>query len=163
MKQNQTQDTFTIVQIGQVRRENGRIYLAIDEPYRPALKQLEHFGYVQVLWWFSHFQDDAYRQVLESKPPYDVDAPVTGVFASRSPVRPNPIALTTTQVLNVDHDLGTVDVGNIDAFDGTPIVDLKAYFPVCDRVQTIEVPAWVAHWPEWLPEEGIGLAEGEEA
>lgn len=158
----QTQATFSIVQIGQVRRENRRIALAIDEPYRPALKQLEHFGYVQVLWWFNQFQDDYYRQVLESKPPYDKDAPVTGVFASRSPVRPNPIGLTTVQVLSVDHAAGTVEIGNIDAFDGTPIVDLKAYFPICDRVQAIKVPEWVAHWPEWLPEEGMGLAEGEE-
>ena len=83
MEQNQIQDTFTLVQIGQVKRENGRIYLAIDKPYRPALKQLEHFGYVQVFWWFSYFQDDEYRQVLESKPPYDVDAPVTGITSSK--------------------------------------------------------------------------------
>ena len=40
--------------------------------------------------------------------------------------------------------------------------ELKAYFPVCDRVQAIKVPDWIAHWPEWLPEEGMGLAEGEE-
>jgi tRNA-Thr(GGU) m(6)t(6)A37 methyltransferase TsaA len=159
----QKQATFSIVQIGQVMRENGHTYLAIDAPYRPALKQLEHFGYVQVLWWFSQFQDDYYRQVLESKPPYDKDAPVTGVFASRSPVRPNPIALTTAEVLDVDQENGLVQIGNIDAFDDTPILDLKAYFPVCDRVRAIVVPEWVAHWPEWLPEEGMGLEEGEAA
>jgi tRNA-Thr(GGU) m(6)t(6)A37 methyltransferase TsaA len=156
------QETFRIVQVGQVKRENGRITLAIDEPYRPALKQLEHFGYVQVLWWFSDSQDERSRQVLESKPPYGKDVPVTGVFASRWPERPNPIALTTTQVLDVNHEEGMVDVGNIDAFDGSPIVDLKPYFPICDRVKTIKVPEWVAHWPEWMPEDGMGLAEGEE-
>jgi tRNA-Thr(GGU) m(6)t(6)A37 methyltransferase TsaA len=158
----QKQQTFSIVQVGQVKRENGRIYLAIDEPYRPALKQLGHFGHIHVLWWFSGSQDDQSREVLESKPPYGKDVPMTGVFASRWPERPNPIALTTTQVRQVNHEEGTVDIGNIDAFDGTPILDLKPYFPVCDRVKSIKVPAWVAHWPEWMPEEGMGLAKGEE-
>lgn len=156
------QKTFSIVQVGQVKRENGRIYLAIDEPYRPALKQLEHYGYVQVLWWFSQSQDSDSRQVLQSKPPYGQDVPMTGVFASRWPERPNPIALTTVQVLRVNHAEGTVDVGDIDAFDRTPILDLKPYFPVCDRVKEIKVPEWVADWPEWMPEAGMGLPEGQE-
>jgi tRNA (Thr-GGU) A37 N-methylase len=94
----QRQPTFSIVQVGQIRRENGRIYLAIDEPYRPALKQLEHLGYVQVLWWFSQSADGPSRHVLESKPPYGGDVPVTRVFASRWPERPNPIALTTAHL-----------------------------------------------------------------
>ena len=45
--------------------------------------------------------------------------------------------------------------------DGTRIVDLKAYFPVCDRVQEAKIPQWLAGWPEWMPENGIGLEEGE--
>lgn len=158
----QKQRAFSIVQVGQIKRENGRIYLAIDEPYWPGLRQLEHFGYVQVLWWFSGSQDEDSRQVLQSKPPCGKDVPITGVFASRWPERPNPIGLTTAQVLEVNHEEGTVDVGNIDASDGTPIVDLKAYLPVCDRVKAIKVPEWIAHWPEWMPEEGMGLAKGEE-
>jgi tRNA-Thr(GGU) m(6)t(6)A37 methyltransferase TsaA len=162
MKSERKQKSFNIIEVGQIKRQNGRIYLAIDEPYRPALKQLEHFGYVQVLWWFNRSQDDRSRQVLESKPPYGKDVPVTGVFASRWPERPNPIALTTAQVLQVDHEKGIVDVGNMDAYDGTPIVDLKAYIPVCDRARAIKVPEWIAHWPEWMPEGGMGLAEGEE-
>jgi hypothetical protein len=79
--------TFHLTLIGQVKRENGPIYLAIDERYRPARKQLGHFGYVHVLWWFSRYQDGERRQVLESKPPYGEDVPVTGVFASRYPTR----------------------------------------------------------------------------
>jgi tRNA (Thr-GGU) A37 N-methylase len=83
----------------------------IDEPYRPALKQLEHYGHVQVLWWFSRSQDEHSRQILESTPPYGKDVPVAGVFAPRWPQRPNPIVLTTTQVLSVNHEEGTVDLG----------------------------------------------------
>jgi tRNA-Thr(GGU) m(6)t(6)A37 methyltransferase TsaA len=157
----QSQQTFRLTQIGQVKREDGRIYLAIDEPYRPELKQLGHFGYVHVLWWFSRYQDEQHRRVLQSKPPYGEDVPVTGVFASRYPMRPNPIGLTTVQVLGVDAQEGNVEVGNMDAFDGTPIVDLKPYIPLCDRVRETEVPPWIAHWPQWISEGGMGLAQGE--
>ncbi len=48
-------------------------------------------------------------------------------------------------------------IADIDAYDGTPLVDLKAYFPVCDRVQEARIPEWLAGWPEWMPEEGLGL------
>jgi predicted transcriptional regulator YdeE len=47
-------------------------------------------------------------------------------------------------------------VGDIDAVDGTPLVDLKGYFCVCDRVQKARLPAWLEGWPEWMPENGIG-------
>ena len=123
------------------------------------MKELEQFSHVLVFWWFSEFQENEYRQVVQNVPPYE--APVTGVFASRSPVRPNPIGLTTAKILNVDHDRGLVEIANIDAFDDTPIIDLKAYIPVCDRVQAVSVPAWFADWPEWMPPEGLGLEENE--
>ena len=48
-------------------------------------------------------------------------------------------------------------VADIDAYDGTPIVDLKACFPVCERVKEAYIPEWLSDWPEWMPEEGIGL------
>jgi tRNA-Thr(GGU) m(6)t(6)A37 methyltransferase TsaA len=153
-------ETLKIFPIGRVRREDGRTYLEIFQPYVPALKELEHFGHVQVFWWFSEFDDDMYREIMQSDhAPYE--APTLGVFACRSPVRPNPIALTTAQVLNVDHQKGLVEIVNIDAFDDTPIIDLKSYFPVSDRVEKVRVPPWAADWPQWLPEEGMGLEDGE--
>ncbi len=48
-------------------------------------------------------------------------------------------------------------VADIDAFDGTQILDLKPYIPVCDRVRKANIPDWLAGWPEWLPEQGLGL------
>jgi len=79
------------------------------------------------------------------------------VFATRAEYRPNPIAMTTCKILNVDEIMGIVKVADIDAYDDTPIVDLKAYFPVCDRVKRTRIPEWLSDWPEWMPEEGIGL------
>ncbi len=79
------------------------------------------------------------------------------MFATRSEYRPNPIAMTTCTIRSVDEEAGVVHVGDIDAYDGTPVLDLKAYFPVCDRVEGVRVAEWAADWPESMPEEGLGL------
>lgn len=87
------------------------------------------------------------------------EAPVLGVFACRAPMRPNPVGLTTARVLHVDRDAGRVEIADIDAYDGTPVLDLKAYMPFCDRVRSVRVPDWAAGWPQWMPEDGLGLEE----
>ncbi|GAH11618.1 unnamed protein product, partial [marine sediment metagenome] len=68
--------------------------------------------------------------------------------------RPNPIAITTTNILNVNQRKGEVKVGGLDAFNGTPIVDIKAYFPMCDRIRDCYIAPWLKDWPEWM-EDGI--------
>jgi tRNA-Thr(GGU) m(6)t(6)A37 methyltransferase TsaA len=153
-----TQETYTIFPVGYIKRQDGRVYLQISPPYIPALKEIEQFSHVQVLWWFSEFQDSIYRQATQSDhAPYD--APVLGIFACRSPVRPNPIGLTTARIIDVLPEAGIVEIADLDAFDGTPILDLKPYFPSCDRVKDARLPAWAADWPEWLPENGLGLED----
>ncbi|NIP34428.1 MAG: tRNA (N6-threonylcarbamoyladenosine(37)-N6)-methyltransferase TrmO, partial [Thermoplasmata archaeon] len=57
----------------------------------------------------------------------------------------------------MDVECGVVRVNDVDALDGSPIIDLKAYFPVLDRVRDATIPDYLEGWPEWLPEEGIGL------
>ena len=154
------QPVFEVFPVGFVRRDDERTYLELLEPYVPALKELERFSHVQVFWWFREFDDEKYRSVTQSDhAPYD--APTLGVFACRSPVRPNPIALTTAEIVGVDHGAGVVEIVNIEAFDGTPVLDLKPYIPSCDRVKDVRVAEWAADWPQWLPEEGQGLEEGE--
>ncbi|MCP4544360.1 MAG: SAM-dependent methyltransferase [Chloroflexi bacterium] len=149
---------FEIFPVGHVRRDNGRTYIEILKAYAPALKELEQFSHVQVFWWFSEYQDDVYRGITQSEhAPYD--APTLGMFACRSPVRPNPIGLSTTKVLNVDHDAGEVEITSIDTFDDTPVLDLKPYIPVCDRLQNVNVPDWASDWPEWAPDEGPKLED----
>lgn len=146
--------------IGKVRRDGTQIQLEIAEPYRPALKQLEHFSHVMVFWWADQFDTEEYRSMLQSHPPY-AEEHLTGVFATRSPYRPNPIAMTTCPLVAIDEEQGLLTVSDIDAFDGTAILDLKAYFPVCDRVQEAHIPEWLADWPDWMPEAGQGLMEWE--
>ncbi len=148
---------YTIFTIGLVRREPARIILAVEERFRPALKELERFSHAIVLWWFSEFEADHYRTVLRSQPPYE--APVTGVFGSRSPLRPNPIGLSVVPLVAVNQSSGEVEIAGIDARDGTPVLDIKPYYPCCDRVRECRTPEWAAGWGEWLPDEGLALEE----
>jgi tRNA-Thr(GGU) m(6)t(6)A37 methyltransferase TsaA len=154
--QKQHQETFKIYPIGQVRRSDDGVVLEIEAPFRPALKQLDKFSHVMVFWWADQFDTDEYRTMLQTEPPY-ARGHLTGVFATRAPYRPNPIAMTTCPIVEVDEEAGRVTVANLDAFDGTHIVDLKAYFPVCDRVEDAHIPEWLADWPDWMPDEGIDL------
>ena len=151
-----TQFFYRVYPVGTVRRGANETRLEILEPFRPALLGLEGFSHVIVLWWAHNHDDDQSRARLQTYPPYTQDH-LMGVFATRAPYRPNPIALTTCKLLGVDKESGIVQVASIDALDGTPILDLKAYFPVSDRVRVACIPAWLTGWPEWMPEEGLGL------
>ena len=73
-----------------------------------------------------------------------------GIFATRSPIRPNPIALTAVEKLHIDYEKGVVQIAYIDANDGSPVLDIKPYTPSLDRIEAPEVPAWCAHWPKSL-------------
>jgi len=86
-----------------------------------------------------------YRSKTQVKPFY-AEKVLTGIFATRSPYRPNPIGISVCKVIDVDEAEGVVVVPEIDAYDGTEILDLKAYFPVADMVADARIP-------EWLPEE----------
>jgi len=150
------QDNYQIYPIGFVRRDDNSVQLQIREAFRPALKQLNHFSHVNVFWWANECDNEALRNTLQTNPPYAEDKR-TGVFACRSEYRPNPIAMTVCKILEVNEKAGTVRINNIDAVNNSPILDLKAYFPVTDRVKAAQIPDWLDGWPEWLPEEGIGL------
>ncbi|MDP2797234.1 MAG: tRNA (N6-threonylcarbamoyladenosine(37)-N6)-methyltransferase TrmO [Methanoregula sp.] len=93
--------------------------IVIDELYLPALYQLEGSKHLWVLCWF----DRADRTVLRAIPPGT--SAEKGVFAIRSPDRPNPISLCMVDLLEVKD--GILKVRGLDAFDGTPVIDIKMY------------------------------------
>lgn len=71
-----------------------------------------------------------------------------GIFATRSPVRPNPIALTTSQIIYINYETGMIQVAYIDANNNSPVIDLKPYTPSFDRIENPIVPKWCSHWPK---------------
>jgi tRNA-Thr(GGU) m(6)t(6)A37 methyltransferase TsaA len=141
--------TYEVHPIGYVRSAESGSYLEVLEPFRPALKQLDQFSHVIVVWWADRHDDEQSRSMMQCKPPYAADK-LTGVFACRAEYRPNPVAITVCKMVTVDDAQGVIPVEYIDAYDGTPILDLKAYFPVCDRVRDARMPEWLSGWPEWV-------------
>jgi tRNA-Thr(GGU) m(6)t(6)A37 methyltransferase TsaA len=93
--------------------------IVIDEHYRSALWQIEGRKHLWVLCWF----DRADRTVLRATPPGTTAE--KGVFAIRSPDRPNPISLCMVDLLEVNG--GVLKVRGLDAFNGTPVIDIKVY------------------------------------
>jgi tRNA-Thr(GGU) m(6)t(6)A37 methyltransferase TsaA len=100
--------------------------IAVDERWAPALRELETCSHVVVLYWMHQARRDL---VLQSPRHYAVQR---GTFSLRSPVRPNPIALSVAQLLSVAGR--ELTVRGLDCLDGTPLVDLKPYFASTDSV-----------------------------
>ena len=123
-----TRDTPRPKNPREARERGGAARLEIGAAYRPALLGLERFSHVVVLAWLH----EADRRALVIHPPH-ADAP-RGVFALRSPVRPNPIGLTVARLLKVNAEAGIVEIDAIDFLDGTPLIDVKPYRPGIDAV-----------------------------
>lgn len=139
---------FKLSPIGYVRANADGFCLEIQKEYIPALKGLEGFSHINVVWW-CHLLDSAeYRCVVECDQPYKKSPAKMGIFATHSPVRPNPVALTPVAILHIDYEQGRISIPYIDAEDGTPLLDLKAYH-LSDRVRDVSVPDWCSHWPQW--------------
>ncbi len=95
--------------------------IELDEAMVPALKGIEEEKHLQLLYWF----DKADRSALQTIPRMKYTKETVGVFALRSPMRPNPIALSNVELLKVDGNILTVSA--LDCVDGTPLLDIKCY------------------------------------
>jgi tRNA-Thr(GGU) m(6)t(6)A37 methyltransferase TsaA len=108
-------------------RETGEgATIEIDPAYRPGLEGLANASHVIVVSWLHH----APRNLIVQKPRHATEA--KGVFALRSPARPNPVGLHIARLLSLDIEAGTLTLDAIDTLDGTPLIDLKPYIPTVD-------------------------------
>ena len=94
-----------------------------------ALRGLEGFDYVWLVWEFSLNEDDLHLTV---RPPRLGGNTRVGVFASRSPFRPNRLGLSSVKIAGIDAGRGVIRVLGADLADGTPIYDIKPYVPYAD-------------------------------
>jgi L-fuculose-phosphate aldolase len=102
----------------ELRAQPARIVL--DPAVSDGLLGLEPGDDIVVLCYFQR----AGRDVLQVHPRGDMDNPLRGVFATRSPARPNPIAVTSARVQRIEDNV--LHVVGLDALDGTPVVDIKS-------------------------------------
>ena len=132
--------TFTLHPIGSVGRAGDVAWIDVFEAYADALHGLDGFSHIEVLFWFHENDTAEGRRTLMVHPRRDPANPLTGVFATRSPLRPNLIGLTRCRILSIEGLRIRVDA--LDARDGTPIVDIKCYIPDAPP-EAVRVPAWV--------------------
>lgn len=100
--------------------------IELDERYAAGLAGIEAFTHIVVLY----FMDQARRDLITQVPRHMGVA--RGTFALRSPVRPNPIALSVLKLLKVEGN--RLSVAGIDCLDGTPLLDIKPYLPTVDAI-----------------------------
>lgn len=134
--------------LGKIVCDGDDIKIVLAKAYATALTGLDGFSHIQVLWWFSGFDNSRGRNILTMKKPYRHAPDILGTFATRSPMRPNPIALDCVEVAYIDHENAVIGLTYIDAFDGSPVLDIKPYTPSIDRVEIPTVPCWCSHWPK---------------
>ena len=113
--------------------------IVIDSGLTEALEGLEKFSHIIVLCWM-HRSADRGKPPLKVHPRHNKALPLVGLFASRSPHRPNSIGKATVRLLKREDNILTVK--GLDALDGTPVVDIKPYIPGYDSVRGARVPEW---------------------
>jgi len=115
---------FEVYPIGYVQKCEGRTTIVIDKQYEAGLHRLDKLSDIWVLWWFDKNDTVEKRAILKVHPQGNPEKPLTGVFATHSPVRPNLIAMTRCKVLSVKDNV--IEIESIDAFSGTPVLDIKS-------------------------------------
>lgn len=108
--------------IGVVRLSGQLQAIEILPEYAQCLLGIEQAQELQVLYWM-HRLDATDRRILTAYPRGDTSKPKRGVFALRSPMRPNPIGSTTVKLVRVEGN--KLFVSGLDALDGSPVVDIK--------------------------------------
>ncbi|MEJ2449020.1 MAG: TrmO family methyltransferase [Anaerolineales bacterium] len=145
-------EVYQVKPIGfvQIRQENISIHL--EQEYHSGLSGLEGFSHLQVLWWAHRTDSAENRQRLVLGKPFRMGPDRLGIFATRSPARPNPVMVSIIEVDEIDDKEGILYPSFLDADDGTPVMDIRPYFAM-ERVRDCQVPDWCRHWPQWYEEQ----------
>ena len=113
--------------------------IMLDESYSGGLKGLEDFSHVIVLYYLDKAAFDREKH-LQRRPQNRDDMPLVGIFSQRGKDRPNTIGMTSVKLVSFGQN--TLTVKGLDAIDGTPVLDIKPYYPVYDKKDAV-VPEWV--------------------
>ena len=105
-----------------------------------AFDSIEQFSHLEIIFYFDKVEKKDI--VYSGRPRGNPNYPVTGIFAQRKKDRPNNIGLCTVELLK--HEGGTIIVKNLDAIDGTPVLDIKPVFKSFLRQKKIMEPDWVS-------------------
>jgi tRNA-Thr(GGU) m(6)t(6)A37 methyltransferase TsaA len=116
--------------------------VVIDDSLSEALDGLDGFSHIIVIYWL-HLAVDKSKMADKIHPRGDMELPLVGRFATRSPYRPNSLGQKVVRLL--ERNGNVLRVQGLDALDGTPVVDIKPYIPGYDSVDNATVPQWAEH------------------
>ena len=143
---------FTIIQIGKIVKDVISNCLKIFEKYKEAFLELENYSHIHVYCWANKFDNIEGRTILSAPVPYSREKVIAGIFTCRSPVRFNLIMDSLCKINKIVKNKGKIFIENIDAAPDAPIIDIKPYVGVCDRVEKFKVLKWIPkEWGGWLP------------
>lgn len=111
--------------------------IVVDKKLADALDGIEDYSHVIIVYWM----DKVKEKVIKHRPQGNPNVPIVGIFSCRCPPRPNPIGITTVELLGRKGN--TIKVKGLDILDGTPVIDIKPYWTKYDRVENARIPAWV--------------------
>ncbi len=132
--------------IGVVEEVSGdESTIRIYPEYCQGLLGLDAYSHIIILYWLHLRDNEKHRKTLRVIPRRHEGAPLTGVFACRSPSRPNPIGLSVVELLAVEDC--RLRVRGLDAFKDSPIIDIKPYLPRADSIPDAKVPKWTLRGP----------------
>jgi tRNA-Thr(GGU) m(6)t(6)A37 methyltransferase TsaA len=114
---------FELRPIGWIRKTKTKTRIVLYKKFQTGLAGVENKTEIWVLWWFHRNDNRRMRSTLKVHPRGDPANPLTGVFATRAPMRPNLIALSRCKILSVKKNI--IEIDSIDAFPDTPVLDLK--------------------------------------
>ena len=115
--------TFEIYPIGSIKQLENRTVLNIFKEYRDGLDGLKEGMGILLLLWFDRSDTPEKRKILKVHPRGNPNNPIRGVFSTRAPIRPNPIAVYSVEILKIEEN--NIFIEKIDAYDNTPIIDIK--------------------------------------
>lgn len=112
----------------------------VRESFAAGLKGLDQFSHIIVVFFMHQYTFDS-KTYLVRRPQERLDMPEVGIFAQRAKHRPNPIGITAVELIELRGN--ALVVKGLDAIDGTPVLDLKPYFPKWDCHTGAKIPPWV--------------------
>ncbi len=121
-----------------VRKKDAISKIVLRNDLTESLTGIDEFSHLFIIFWMHEISVEE-RRTVKTYPRGRIDLPLLGVFATRTPHRPNPIGMTLVELLKVDRNVLTVR--NLDAFDGTPVLDIKP-FENWDMTDDAQVPPW---------------------
>lgn len=134
----------------EIRKQRGYVSdIIIDQDLVRVLDGIDGYSHLMVLYW-GHKVPEKSRLLTRVHPMGRKDIPLTGIFSTCSPARPNPVLLTVVRLLGREDNI--LKVGELDAVDGSPVIDIKPYVRDIYCMEDSTTPEWMRNLMEEVRE-----------